>query len=207
LLIFAKRQTPNAKRQTPNAQTMFKSELRKQALTQRNALSADELVSLNEKLLMQFKTLDFSKVTSIHIFLPIIDKKEPDTFLIIEWLEQNHPEIEVVVPKADFNSSIMNHYTYLNKADLKNNHYHIPEPQQAKPFIGIPDMVIVPLLAFDKNGYRVGYGKGFYDRFLQGISTQKIGLSFFDAVSKINDVHLNDIPLDKCITPEEIIEF
>lgn len=186
---------------------MLKSQLRKQALAQRNTLSNDLLISLNEKLLGQFKTLDFSKTKSIHIFLPIIHKKEPDTFLIIDWLEAHHPEIELVVPKADFNSSILSHYTYLNKADLFNNQYHIPEPQNAKPFTGIPDMVIVPLLAFDEKGYRVGYGKGFYDRFLKDLPAQKIGLSFFGAVRKINDVHLNDIRLDKCITPDGIIEF
>jgi 5-formyltetrahydrofolate cyclo-ligase len=186
---------------------MLKAELRKQALAQRNALTNEQLVSLNEKLLAQFKTLDFSNISSIHIFLPIIHKKEPDTFLIIDWLEQHYPKIEIVIPKADFESSIMNNYTYLNKTDLLNNHYHIPEPQMAKPFNGVPDMVIVPLLAFDKDGYRVGYGKGFYDRFLQNRTTQKIGLSFFDAVTKINDVHLNDIRLDKCITPHGIFDF
>ena len=186
---------------------MLKSELRKQALTQRNALTEQKLGKLSEMLLVQFKTLDLSDVKSIHIFLPILKHKEPDTFLIIAWLQASHPEIEIVVPKADFASSLMSHYSFKDKQDLINNHYHIPEPQKAKPFKGIPDMVIVPLLAFDKKGFRLGYGKGFYDRFLQNIDTQKIGLSFFDAVAEINDVHLNDIRLDKCITPNQIYNF
>ena len=71
----------------------------------------------------------------------------------------------------------------------------------------MPDLVIVPLLAFDKKGYRVGYGKGFYDRFLQNSKTLKIGLSFFAPTEEIIDVHLNDVRLDKCITPAGIIEF
>ncbi|MFI5451517.1 5-formyltetrahydrofolate cyclo-ligase [Pedobacter sp. UC225_61] len=186
---------------------MLKSALRKQVLQQRKNLSEEEITSLNKKLLAQFKKLDLSNIKTLHIFLSIIHQKEPDTFLLIEWLQKNHPEIQIIVPKADFNSSLMSHYHYSDKNDLRNNHYHIPEPQQAKPFNGIPDMVIVPLLAFDERGYRVGYGKGFYDRFLQNISTQKIGLSFFDAVTEINDVHLNDIRLDKCITPNKITEF
>ena len=74
-------------------------------------------------------------------------------------------------------------------------------------FDGVPDMVLVPLLAFDKKGYRVGYGKGFYDRFLQNIETQKIGLSLFEVIDEINDVHLNDIRLDKCITPNGIVKL
>lgn len=186
---------------------MLKSTIRKQALEQRNALTEPQLLSLNQKLLAQFKKLDFGSIKSIHIFLPIVQKKEPDTFLLIDWLRENQPQIEIIVPKADFENSILNHYTFLNKEDLLHNAYHIPEPQQAKPFNGVPDMVIVPLLAFDQRGYRVGYGKGFYDRFLATIATQKIGLSFFDAITAINDVHLNDIRLDKCITPERIIQF
>lgn len=186
---------------------MLKAELRKQALAQRNLLSADELSSLNQKLLQRFKTLDFSNIESIHLFLPIAHQKEPDTFLLIDWLQHQHPDIEIVVPKADFKSSLMSHYTYRSREDLLNNHYHIPEPQQAQPFDGNVDMVIVPLLAFDESGYRVGYGKGFYDRFLQNSNAQKIGLSFFGPTSKIIDVHLNDIKLDKCITPDGIITF
>lgn len=186
---------------------MTKSELRKQALQQRNLLSADKHSSLSRKLLEGFKTLDFSNIKSIHIFLPILNKKEPDTFLIVNWLQENHPEIEIIVPKADFDTGLMSSYTYAGKEDLANNVYHIPEPQNAKRTTIKPDMVLVPLLIFDLRGYRVGYGKGFYDRFLQDLKTEKIGLSFFDAVTEINDVHLNDVRLDKCITPNGIIEF
>ncbi len=186
---------------------MQKSLARKLALQKRNSLTEAQWLAMNKKLLIQFKKLDFSKITSLHIFLPIVSKKEPDTFLMIDWLREAHPEIEIIVPKANFETNIMSHYSYLNKQDLANNHHHIPEPQKAKPFVGIPDMVIVPLLAFDKIGYRVGYGKGFYDRFLENTNTQKVGLSFFDALEEIIDVHLNDIRLDKCITPTEIISF
>lgn len=186
---------------------MLKSDLRKQALNERKLLTDDQFGVASKKLLDRFKTLDFSEINSIHVFLPIVAKKEPDTFLIIDWLQYQHPHIQIIVPKADFESNLMSHYIFNGKEDLKNNHYHIPEPQNALPFKGIPDMVLVPLLAFDKKGYRVGYGKGFYDRFLQNIETKKIGLSLFEAVDEIADVHLNDIRLDQCITPDRIINF
>lgn len=186
---------------------MLKSELRKQSLAQRNALTEQQTAELNESLLSQFKTIDLSDVKGIHIFLPILKHNEPNTFLIIDWLQKNHPEIKILVPKADFKSSLMSHYIFKDKQDLVDNTYHIPEPQNAEVFMGTPEMVIVPLLAFDEKGFRVGYGKGFYDRFLQNIVTQKIGLSFFDAEAAIIDVHLNDIRLDKCITPNGIINF
>ncbi|RZL12300.1 MAG: 5-formyltetrahydrofolate cyclo-ligase [Pedobacter sp.] len=184
-----------------------KLDLRKQALKQRKELDEQTFAELNKMLLEQFKTLGLSGIKSIHIFLPIEDKKEPDTFLIIDWLQQQYPEIKIVVPKADFATNLMSNYLFAGKGDLKNNEYQIPEPQNAPEFIDVPDMVLVPLLAFDKKGYRVGYGKGFYDRFLQNIETQKIGLSLFEAVDEISDVHLNDIRLDKCITPNQIYSF
>lgn len=186
---------------------MLKSHLRKQALDQRNSLSEEEWLLLNEKLLEQAKKLDFSKFKSIHIFLPIVKRREPDTFMLIDWLQHTYPHIEIVVPKAEFQSSLMSHFSYQGKSDLVENHYQIPEPQQAKPFVGVPDIVIVPLLAFDLKGYRVGYGKGFYDRFLSTIDTLKVGLSFFDPVPSITDVHPNDVRLDLCITPDKIINF
>jgi 5-formyltetrahydrofolate cyclo-ligase len=71
------------------------------------------------------------------------------------------------------------------------------------------EMVIVPLLAFDKRGYRVGYGRGFYDRFLArcGPSCIKLGFSYFDAVEKIEDAGPHDVVLDYCITHEKVYEF
>ena len=186
---------------------MLKSALRKQVLQQRNALTQAQVNALNEGLLAQFASLDFTHINSLHIYLPIVKHNEPNTFLLIDWLQKNHPNIVIVVPKSNFATHTISNYIYQGKADLKENQYHIPEPQQAKPFLGMPDMVIIPLLAFDKHGYRVGYGKGFYDRFLQNSQAQKIGLSFFDAIPQIIDVHLNDVRLDKCITPTKIINF
>ena len=71
------------------------------------------------------------------------------------------------------------------------------------------EVVFVPLLAFDKKGNRVGYGKGFYDRFLSECNpeTIKIGLSFFEPEELIEDVFENDVKLDYCVTPDEVYQF
>ncbi|MDQ3180555.1 MAG: 5-formyltetrahydrofolate cyclo-ligase, partial [Acidobacteriota bacterium] len=68
------------------------------------------------------------------------------------------------------------------------------------------DIVLVPLLCFDRKGFRVGYGKGFYDRFLKNCRTDclKIGLSYFAPIKEISDVQDFDVRLDFSITPEEI---
>lgn len=184
-----------------------KSTIRKQALEQRKALSEDDFLVLNQLLLAQFKTLDFSDIRSIHVFLPIVKKREPDTFLMIDWLQENHPHIHLVVSKSNFDDHSMSHHPF-RKEDLKENSYHIPEPQTTTLFEGKIDMVLVPLLAFDDKGYRVGYGKGFYDRFLSGIETKKVGISLFDVrIDRISDVHEDDIRLDVCITPKQIYSW
>jgi 5-formyltetrahydrofolate cyclo-ligase len=66
------------------------------------------------------------------------------------------------------------------------------------------DLVIVPLVCVDKSGHRVGYGKGFYDRFLKQVRTDcvKVGLSYFEPVERIDDVHEGDVRLDFVITPK-----
>ncbi|MEP6677439.1 MAG: 5-formyltetrahydrofolate cyclo-ligase, partial [Ferruginibacter sp.] len=71
------------------------------------------------------------------------------------------------------------------------------------------DLVLVPLLAFDKHGYRVGYGKGYYDKFFKECREDmlKIGFSFFEAEDAIDDVNAMDVKLDYCITPEKIYDF
>ena len=70
-------------------------------------------------------------------------------------------------------------------------------------------MVLVPLLAFDRLGHRVGYGKGFYDRFLASCrpGTTKIGLSLEAIGRQVGDVHEGDVVLDYVITPSEVIAF
>ena len=64
-------------------------------------------------------------------------------------------------------------------------------------------------MIFDHQGHRVGYGKGYYDRFLGECNryTLKVGLSFFDPVSKIEDIDTNDIALDYAVTPRETYAF
>jgi len=186
---------------------MKKSDIRKEMLRRRKALSSAQMAEISEQLLYQFSMLDFSNVNTIHIFLPIIEKNEPDTFLMINWLKAHQPQIKIIVPKADFDTALMTNHHYEGKEDLQENLYKILEPQKGALHTGDIDMVIIPLLAFDRSGNRVGYGKGFYDRFLQSLDTRKIGLSPFSELALIDDVNVHDVKLDECLTPEKLYAF
>jgi len=99
---------------------------------------------------------------------------------------------------------------YQRGTPTNQNSWKIPEPAGSE--IVAPealDLVIVPLLCFDARGHRVGYGKGFYDRFLRKCRPDciKAGLSFFPPIDSIDDVYDDDVPLNACITPTETFRF
>ena len=142
-----------------------------------------------------------------HIFLPIEKKIEIDTEGIISILlgfDKN-----VIVPKVISNTEL-EHYLLTDNTKFKTNSLHIPEPVDG---ITVPpnkiDVVFIPLLAFDKLGNRIGYGKGYYDRFLSQCKTNviKIGLSLFQPEDLIEDIAPTDIPLDYCVTPKKTYTF
>jgi 5-formyltetrahydrofolate cyclo-ligase len=90
------------------------------------------------------------------------------------------------------------------------NHFNVYEPEKGEVITAADiDLVIVPLLTFDKHGYRVGYGKGYYDKFLAGCREDciKAGFSYFEPVEAIDDCHDFDVPLDLCITPQAVYVF
>lgn len=104
----------------------------------------------------------------------------------------------------------MTHFLLTDNTKIKKNEYNIPEPVNGLPVpVENIEVVFVPLLAFDVFGNRIGYGKGFYDKFLANCKpeTVKIGLSFFESVNQIDDIFESDIKLDYCVTPQKIYTF
>ena len=145
--------------------------------------------------------------TYYHIFLPIPTKKEVDTEYIMHILQGKDKSI--VVSKSDFTTHEMKHYLLQENTVLKTSEYGIPEPVSGIEMS--PEMlevVFVPLLAYDLNGNRIGYGKGFYDRFLKKCNPSAlfVGLSFFGPEPEIF-FEDTDIPLDLCATPEKTLVF
>ena len=187
-----------------------KPEIRKTYLEKRMKLSFEMSVQLSRQILAQFKHLDLSNIHCIHIYLPLVIKKEPDTTVFTDWLKHEHPGIKIAYPKTNFSDTSIRSFTDDSELKLRTTVFGITEPLSGNEISTDKiDMVIVPLLAFDKKGYRVGYGKGFYDRFLPKCKpgTQFVGLSFFEAVDAIEDVDQYDIKLHKCITPQKVWNF
>jgi 5-formyltetrahydrofolate cyclo-ligase len=142
----------------------------------------------------------------IHLFLPIEGKAEIDTTLILTLLQGR--DKQVVLPKVNENS--LQHILLTDSTKLRKNQWGILEPEQG---IEVPvrqlDVVFIPLLAWDKKGQRVGYGKGFYDSFLADCKPAviKIGLSLFEGINEIEGTRPEDVQMDYCVHPEGITAF
>jgi len=189
---------------------LTKAELRKQYLQKRQQLTEAEYLHLNRLLCEHFfSSIDVSFLKVIHTFLPIRKKKEPDTWLIIDRIRREFPHIRLSLPKLNLEGEMENIY-FEGIHQLEKSKWGIEEPKQGVPTPSEKiDLVLVPLLCFDKAGNRVGYGKGYYDTFLASFkpSCQKIGLSFFNTTEVIDDLYEKDIPLDSVLTPEGLLTF
>lgn len=187
---------------------MTKIELRKKYRALRKSLSLETIDDLSLEIANQLLKLDIWDFNFYHIFLSIEILKEVNTDFILNILSGKDKNI--VISKSDFETTTLENYLLTDATKIKLNEYNIPEPVDG---IAIAtnqiDVVFVPLLAFDKKGHRIGYGKGFYDTFLASCkaNTIKIGLSFFDAVDSPIPVYKNDIALNYCVTPKKIHTF
>lgn len=186
---------------------MTKKELRLTYKQKRNMLSKSTIADASLQLANQTLSLPIWEASFFHVFLTIEHLKEIDTQPLISVLFGK--DKQVLIPKSDISSCEMTHYLLQDNTVIKPNLWNIPEP-----IGGIQietqkiEVVFVPLLAYDKKGQRVGYGKGFYDGFLkQCPNALKIGLSFFDPEDRIDDIHPNDVALDYCVTPNQIFKF
>ena len=190
---------------------MDKAALRKEFLQKRLVLTQNEVEK--KSLLITEKTVHLLKDKSfqtIHTFLPQRNKNEVDTWKIISKLRISFPHVDIIVPYVIPSTREMEHYLLTEETLLIENRWGIPEPDpltEKRVSTKILDIILIPLLAFDKAGYRVGYGGGFYDRFLIQCrsNTFKIGLSLFEPVGQIEDLNQFDIKMDACITPSELL--
>ncbi|UII77914.1 5-formyltetrahydrofolate cyclo-ligase [Flagellimonas sp. HMM57] len=186
---------------------MLKHELRKKYKDLRQELSLEEVSDLSITLANRILQIPIWDFFYFHIFLSIDEQKEIDTQPILAILQGK--DKNVIIPKVN-GENILENYLLLDNTVLKKNKWGIPEPVDG---IIVPenkiDVVFLPLLAFDLKGNRVGYGKGYYDTFLNNCrkETIKIGLSLFEAETSTHETHEHDVGLDYCVTPDRVYKF
>ena len=181
----------------------MKNELRKKYKLLRKTLSEDQKDDFSNVIFNKCASKFNLEDKNISIFLPINKFNEINTWHFLDNLN-GHFYVPVVQNK------ILRHIKFENKAQLKTSDWGILEPSYGeevnpKKF----DFVIVPLLAYDFKGNRIGYGAGYYDSFLKKCNANCIfiGVSFFEPESNLFETYPTDIPIQYCVTPHEIHEF
>ena len=189
---------------------MDKPTLRKVYLEKRSMLSEKEYQKRNALLLESLKIhLNPFNFRHIHIYLPISKNKEPDTFPFIQYLWKNYPAIKISTGLSDLHAPTMHHCLLKQETKLINNRWGIPEPINSEQTnILSLDLVLVPLVIGFKNGQRIGYGKGYYDRFLSGCQhqTRFIGLSIGPLLEGDLPFDPYDVKMHEIVTPFEVVK-
>jgi len=184
-----------------------KHNLRQEAKTQRKGISDDDLeyysIQIAKQVSAYFSFLD----KQISCFLSMETQREVHTEYILKQLAMHN---QLFVPVSNFLDGSMQLVPFEPGDILELNSYNIPEPIHKKPPINPMelDVIFLPLLQADVHGNRLGYGKGFYDRYLALCRPDviKIGLNFFEPIPTI-PAEKTDIPLDYLITPNRVYEF
>ncbi|MDP3667541.1 MAG: 5-formyltetrahydrofolate cyclo-ligase [Sediminibacterium sp.] len=189
---------------------MNKSALRQLYKTKRAELPSQERLRLDDLMLLQFQQFDFSAIQTVLTYWPMDGQAEPNTHLFSGYLRHRVSGLVMAYPTTDLSSHTMTALSTHEDTVYHTNIWGIKEPKKGS--VVAPDqidLVLVPMLICDKMGYRVGYGKGFYDRYLAGCRQDlvSIGFSYFDPIDKIADTSQFDVPLTYCITPHQTYEF
>ena len=186
-----------------------KQELRSAYRQLRKKLSSEQVKLKSKEICRQVETwlAENPNLDHFHMFFPIDRFNEVNTFYIKELLESKD--------KTIYTSQVLKEELGMETLKLPKDaaffldEWGIPVPQESimvSP--GKLQVVFVPLLAYDINGNRVGFGKGYYDSFLAKLSPEviKVGLSFFEPESQIIPEE-HDVRLTMCITPEKVLFF
>lgn len=191
---------------------MLKKDARDQAKRARATLGAQDRQALSVQICKNFfAEISLRGVLHLNCFLPIAKQYEPDSLLILKTLEEKYPHTSVSVPYMEIsdNSFIPAEWSYSQPTTT--GPYGMPLPAELREVNPLViDLVLVPLMAVNGQGHRIGYGGGYYDRFLSICRPEvlKIGLSFFEPIDEpIDDLHENDIRLNALVTPKGVVHF
>lgn len=185
---------------------MTKTELRKIKQAERDSLDSSLHKEWSEALANNVaQTFEYLYCETLHVYLSF--RSEPDTSILIQkaWNDGKN----VVVPTIDSATKQMIHVHYLQGDELQPDAFGVPTPVNLNQ-VSVSElrngktMVIVPLLAFNEDFFRLGYGKGYYDEFLRGTGLATFGYGFSFQYTDALHPESHDVPLDNIITEQGV---
>jgi 5-formyltetrahydrofolate cyclo-ligase len=192
---------------------MKKKDIRHYYKNRRCQLTHAQINKLDDLLLIQFQKLAIDIPCLIMTYSPIEELNEFDPQTITDYCYFKNPNQQLLYPVVVDGVEGTNEILPVMVSEetvFEKNQFGVAEPTNGMEVSPDDiDMIIVPLFGFDKKGYRVGYGRGFYDRFLSRCRKDciKVGFSYFEPVDEIEDVCSLDVKLNYCITHEKFYIF
>lgn len=180
---------------------MDKKAFRKEVLVKIAALS-EEYISLSNSGIFENVTALPEFVNAKSIFAYISEKREPDTVRIIEKALKLGKTVALPV---SYDGGIMVPKVIESLDELEIGKFGIPAPKEDAPVLSEEDidLIIVPAVTFDKNGYRLGRGGGYYDRFLERSKAVSVGLGREELICQVpREAH--DMPVKYLVTESRI---
>jgi len=182
----------------------MKKTLRKEIFKLRKALTKDDCFSRSEAIMNKLSKRGFlANKRSVHLYYPI--NNEVNTADLIEQLWAKG--IEVIMPRTDIAGKKIDNYRVSSFDQLEKTTFNLLEPKiSTAKHTGECDIILIPGLAFDHNLNRLGYGGGFYDRFLANTTALKIAIAYDFQVKESIPSEAHDIKMDFIVTEQRIYE-
>lgn len=189
---------------------MLKKEARKLYNQKRKDISYSDKLKWDDLVLINFQTIELPFLDTVFSYYPMEDRNEVDAFLITDYLHFRNPSLQICYPKMAIDEPNMEAIACKADTVFEANAINILEPLETD--VVTPeeiDLVLVPMLVCDVRGNRVGYGKGYYDRFLSRCNPSciKVGVSYFEPIEAVEDANEFDVALNFCITPQKAYVF
>lgn len=191
----------------------LKKAIRREKLKARKALSNEEISQKSQEIFLKWRgRFSLKPIAYLHLFQTILNNKEIDTSHIMQYAWERHPHVELVIPVVNPLEGTLDHVILNDEVVLEENKWGIPEP--VKPYKRIypasMDMVLAPMLAFDMEGNRLGYGKGYYDKFLSLVRPKCLIVGLCLEAGKVEEglpTDEFDIPMDFVVTENLVYKF
>lgn len=188
----------------------LKKSLRKELMARRDALSLEQVESYSQEIFVRWRNrFPLRQIAWMHVFQSMDNSNEVRTGPFVDYLRVKHPRIKIAVPIVDPVLGALRHAYIHDEVEMVKNKWGIPEPKMPVEFVQplMMDMVLVPLLGFDMKGYRIGYGKGYYDRFLNLLRPKCLTIGVGYECCKVAEglpIEAHDVPLDFVVTESAV---
>jgi 5-formyltetrahydrofolate cyclo-ligase len=182
-----------------------KQALRAKVLAERSRFSESDWSAKSNVIINQlFQTEAFRQSGLVHTYVSMNSRREVNTEPLIEYILESDKRL--FVPITNMEAGTLSHGELTDISELETNKWGVRESRQSRELdLEALDMIIVPMAAADRKGNRLGYGKGFYDRFLAQAGAVKIGLVFHDFLFEAIPTEEFDEKMDIIITEEEVV--